>query len=72
MDADMRRERIMWLRTLVSAYREEHDWDGDIDPGATDDMLRACEALAGELEAGLPGVVLADVPAAAWGDDIPL
>lgn len=64
-DADfLRWERVGWLRTLVSAYREVYDaattngydypaWTDD-DPAATAEMLRECEALADELAAALP------------------
>lgn len=59
----LRWERIGWLRTLVGSYRElraqidKADQTGvyaDDDPAATAEALAECEALADELEAGLP------------------
>lgn len=52
--ATVRRERIDWLRVLVGAYLDEHDFDADDDPTATYEMLRECRDLAAELEAELP------------------
>lgn len=59
----LRWERIGWLKTLVSSYRELREQldDADLedeyadpDPTATEEMLHACAALARELEAALP------------------
>lgn len=36
---------VGWLKTLISSYQREHDFDADEDSGATQEMLSACEAL---------------------------
>ena len=53
-EADIKRERLAWLRCLIVMYRDEHDWKGDEDPEATDEMLRECETLADEYAATIP------------------
>ncbi len=47
----LRAERVGWLRTLLADYRDSHDWNDDIDPSATGEMLRAVQALYDELAA---------------------
>lgn len=44
------RERLAWLTILISSYKAEHDWENDVDPSATDEMLREVTELANELE----------------------
>jgi len=43
-------ERVGWLRTLIAEYEREHDWDADIDPSATMEMIREVTALHKALE----------------------
>lgn len=38
-------ERVGWLGTLIGQYEREHDWDADIDPSATMEMIREVTAL---------------------------
>lgn len=39
-----------WLRCLINAYDQEHDWDADEDSDATQEMLQECRALADAIE----------------------
>lgn len=41
--------QIGWIKTLVTEHRKEHDWAGDEDPAATEEMLREASAVADEL-----------------------
>jgi hypothetical protein len=43
-------ETRSWLRCLISSYKQEHDWEGDEDPSATQEMLTECEKIADWLE----------------------
>lgn len=46
--------RIGWIKTLCSAYEQEHDWENDGDSSATHEMLTECRALADEMIAAMP------------------
>lgn len=45
---------VGWLKTLIIAYDQEHDWDADEDPDATDEMLSTCRMILAELQAAHP------------------
>ncbi|MDB5314070.1 MAG: hypothetical protein JWO38_8272 [Gemmataceae bacterium] len=48
-------DRVLWLRALIREFRRQYTPGRDDDPLSTQEMLRECECLAAELEAGLPG-----------------
>lgn len=47
-------EQVTWVRTLLAAYRNEHDFDADEDVGATYEMLGNVESVVDELERQYP------------------
>lgn len=40
-----------WLQALIAQYDQEHDWDADADPGATQEMIIEVTAILAELRA---------------------
>lgn len=64
-----RSTRIGWIKTLCSAYEQEHNYRLDDDPSATSEMLAECRALADEMIAALPSPE--PEPVAAADPDIP-
>lgn len=41
--------QVGWIKTLVTQYRQEHNWEADEDPTATAEMLREATHVADEL-----------------------
>lgn len=60
------------IRTLASAYSNEHDWDADEDPSATSELLAEVDSLYAKLMAELgPPPEPCDVPDPETADCIP-
>lgn len=69
MNQVLRRERIEWLRALIAAYKDEHDWDTDEDATATYEMLRECRDLAEDLDRELEPEIEAARPEGLAAED---
>ena len=71
MLAEIRRQRVGWLRALIAAYRLEHDFMRDGAPSATCEMLAECSALADWLEATTPPTAVLEAPPVFDDDEMP-